>query len=109
MFQYLKSIFNSKENNLSIKDVELGKFLELEYKHPNSLGIINSNSLTCTRLNQDELQNRKIQGFITSKYFDNNLRIWFLGIKSYKKNGNEMIERNYLFIENEIEKIRLLK
>ena len=101
--------FKNVKKEILIKDLEIGSFLELEYKHPSKVGIINSNALTCTRLNEDELKNRKIQGFIISKYFDNELRIWFLGIRSCKKNGNEIKERNFLFLETEIEKYRILK
>ena len=111
VLENIKNIFKKQfnKNTISIKELDIGNFLELEYKDPKTIGIINSNTLTCTRLNQDELTNRKIKGFVTSKQFDNNLRIWFIGFRSCKKNGNEMLERNFLFLETEIEKIKLLQ
>lgn len=107
MLSYFRDFFKKKPK-LEVKDLTIGVFLELEYKHPKSVGIITPNSLTCTRLNSDELENRKIQGFATNKYFNKELRIWFVSVRSCKKVGNEIIERDYLFLENEIERIRLL-
>ena len=108
------SIFNfltrfKKETKIELRELEIGSFIEVSYKDPKSLGIISENTLTCTRLNQDEVINRKITGFITSKYFDDYLRIWFLGVRACKKNGNQIIERDFLFMENEIEKYKLLR
>lgn len=109
MLQYVKNLFAKKKHQeIFVKDVDIGVFLELEYKDPKTVGIISEHSLTCTRLNDDELKNRKIQGFTISKYFDNNLRIWFIGVRACKKYGNEIKERDFLFLENEIEKIRIL-
>ena len=103
-----KKLFNKKKE-ISIKDLEIGSFLKLEYKDPKTIGIISQNSLTCTRLNNDELINRKIQGFVITKYYNNDLRLWFIGIRACKKNGNQIFERDFLFLETEIKEFELLK
>lgn len=109
MFEFIKNMFKkTEEAPTNVENLEMGSFIELSYKHPKDVGIINKDHLTCTRLNLDEIENRKIKGFVYSKYYDKNLRKWLLGVRACKKNGNEMIERDFLFLEYEIEKIRVL-
>jgi len=108
-FDYIKSFRKAKI--LAFKDIQVGQLVELKYKHPNEMGFLN-NSTTCTRLNDDELNSRIIKGSIISKYKQQSLYKWLIGIKSFKMvliDGQEVsFEREYLFLEEEIEYIREL-
>jgi hypothetical protein len=100
-----------RDKKIDISSLKVGQLVELKYKHPKEMGFLH-NSTTCTRLNEDELENRTIKGSITSIYKQPSICKWFIGIKSYKKSyGNsveESYERHYLFIEDEIDYIREL-
>lgn len=113
MFEFFRSFFKKKEkeNSVSqlIQELETGQYVELEYKHPNEVGVVGGQGLTCTRLNQDEINNRVIQGTILFSQRDDSIRKWLISIKVFKKHeSGEIRERQFLFIEDEIKKLRLL-
>jgi hypothetical protein len=91
-----------------IKDLKVGQMLELEYKHPKDVGIINSDHLTTTRLNPDEIDNRKIQGVVINVFREENTRTWVLGIRVHKQQNNFMVQRDFLLMEYEIVNFRIL-
>jgi hypothetical protein len=106
--QKLKSMFK-KQEPVKISDLKIGDVVELSYHHPKDLGFFNENQLTCTRLNPDELENRKIKGIIISVYRNQEIYRWFLEVKTHKTYDSIPVERCFLFMENEIETIRKLK
>ena len=110
LLNFLKSLQNKK--NLDFKDLQIGQVVEIKYKDPKAMGFLN-NTITCTRLNDDEMKYRVIKETVISKYRQKDLYKWLVGIKSFKKiiHNNEEIsyEREYLFLEEEIEYIRELK
>lgn len=99
----------SKQKSLApIKDLKVGQMLELEYKHPKDVGIINSDHLTTTRLNPDELDNRRVQGVVIHVFREDTTRTWVLGIRVHKKQNDYMVQRDFLFMEYEIKNYRIL-
>ena len=100
--------FKKPNTKTPIKELKVGQMLELEYKHPKDVGIINSNHLTTTRLNADELDNRKIHGVVINVFREENTRTWVLGIRVHKKQNNFMVQRDFLFMEYEIKNYRIL-
>lgn len=86
----------------SLEDFKIGDFVELEYKDPRTLGFNSSSSLTLTRFNHDELDNRVIRGVVSKNYYepkplDENI----IEISTIK---NDSV-RKYLILSHEIQKI----
>lgn len=105
MFKLLKNFFN-KELPITIADLQTGDIVELTYYHPKELGFFNDNEFICTRLNPDEIQNRKIKGIVVKTFKNQELYKWFLEVKTQKVYDNMPVERCFLFMEDEIETIR---
>lgn len=113
MYQILKHIFYKKKlqkNKFDIKFLSLGQFVELEYIDPKKIGIINKDTLTFTRLNKDEIENRIIQGYVERIIENKELKCNMVKIKTFKPlfDGSTKV-REYLFLDYEIIKCRVLK
>lgn len=105
MFETFKKLFKKKVP-VTIADLQIGDIVELSYYHPQELGFFNDNEFTCTRLNPDEIENRKIKGIVVKTFKNQDLYKWFLEIKTQKVYGNVPVERCFLFIEDEVETLR---
>jgi len=92
----------------SVRELQIGQFVEVSYKHPSQIGIVDGKNLTCTRLNPDEIDNRKIQGVVIQVVREELTRTWLLGIRVHKTLSKATIQRDFLFMEYEIEKLRIL-
>lgn len=103
--QKLKGLFK-KEPLITVADLQVGDIVELSYRHPKDLGFFNDNELICTRLNPDEIENRKIKGIVVKTFRNQELYKWFLEVKTQKVYGNMPVERCFLFMEDEIETLR---
>lgn len=105
MLQKLKKFFK-KSTPITIADLQVGDIVELSYYHPKELGFFNDNEFTCTRLNPDEIQNRKIKGIVVKTFKNQDLYKWFIEVKTQKIYDNIPVERCFLFLEDEIETLR---
>lgn len=105
MFEKLKNFFK-KEEKITIADLKVGDIVELTYYHPKELGFFNDNELICTRLNPDEIENRKIKGVVVKTFKNQELYKWFIEVKTHKVYDNIPVERCFLLMEDEIETLR---
>ena len=109
LFQKLVDYLRGTKNpSVTVEELKIGNILELTYKHPREVGIVGEDSLTVTRLNQDELDNRTIQGTVTNVFREKSLYKWFLCVRVYKNNNGISSLREFTFMEDEIESFRLL-
>ena len=108
MLQKFLSLFQQKNKQISVTDLKIGDIIELSYHHPKNLGFFSDNQLICTRLNPDEIDNRTIKGIVTNVFRNADLLKWFLEVKTQKILNGRSVERKFLLLENEIERIRKL-
>jgi len=110
MFEFFKRFFSKKEEIevFNPENFQPGQLVELEYIDPKKIGIISDNSLTFTRLNHDELNNRIIRGTIERITKNNQLKCFMIAVKCFKQIEHETIVREYLFLDYEIKKCRVL-
>lgn len=106
MLKNLKKLFKKSEQKTTIAELKTGDIVELSYFHPKELGFFNDNEFTCTRLNPDEIQNRKIKGIVVKTFKNEELYKWFLEVKTQKVYNDVPFDRNFLFMEDEIETLR---
>ena len=107
MFDWLPFRKNKSQKFLEVKEAQPGQIVEIRFHDPRKLGMHDPLGLSCTRFNDDELENRLIQG--TVEHVDNwegspNFG-WFISVTSIKGAGQQ---RKYLFLEHEIDTIRIL-
>lgn len=105
MFQTLMAFFK-KGKPITIADLTIGDLVEVSYHHPKDLGFFTENQLTCTRLNPDELDNRKIKGIVIRTFKNPDIFKWFIEIKTQKIYDGFSVDRCFLLMETEIEMIR---
>lgn len=107
MINWFKTIFKKQkkqEQQIDVKDIELGTHLRLYFKDPRSIGIINSDMTL--RYDPDDIQKKFITGALTNR---KNVRdIIFLELATYKYLNGERRERVYTLLNEEIEKIEIL-
>jgi hypothetical protein len=112
MLQILKNFFinkNTDNSSFNPEEFQAGQLVELEYVDPKKTGIISDNTLTFTRLNRDELENRIVRGTIERITKNTQLKCYMIALKCFKQMENETVVREYLFLDYEIVKCRELK
>lgn len=98
-------------------DIGTADPIELEFKDPRKIGIIDKlgNHTTLTRFNPDEFENRIVKGIVSKIWKEEGLlNQWLIEVvahvKSHTKSGTEIIlSRKFVLFDNEIEWIRKLK
>jgi hypothetical protein len=105
MFAKFAAIFK-KPPTISIADLKIGDVVELTYYHPSEIGFLDDNQFTCTRLNDDELENRTIKGIVVNTFKNLDLLKWFIEVKTQKNYNGVPVERCFLLMENEIKSLR---
>jgi hypothetical protein len=92
-----------------IKDLSVGKAVEVKFKDPKTIGFIDNRELSYTRFNPDELVGeRLIQGIVEKIELWPNIG-YVLTVATFQMRNNQSRFRSFMFLENEIENIRLLK
>jgi len=105
----LDSIRDAFEN----MDIVLSDAVELEFKDPRKIGIIDSlgNHTTLTRFNPEEFENRVVKGIVARVWKEANpLNQWLIEVSTQLKLKNDVtVTRKFVFLDNEIEWIRKLQ
>ena len=110
MFGKFKKFFFKEniEKKFNPEEFQSGQLVEMEYVDPKTIGIISPNSLTFTRLNHDEIENRVIRGTIERITKNKVLNCYVIAVKCLKKIEHDTIVRQYLFLDYEIKRCRVL-
>lgn len=105
----LDSIRDAFEN----MDIVLSDAVELEFKDPRKIGIIDQlgNHTTLTRFNPEEFENRVVKGIVARVWKeDRPLNQWLIEVSTQLKLKNDVtVTRKFVFLDNEIEWIRKLQ
>lgn len=103
---WIKSLF---KNPAQLRDVLLGlnegDYVHLYFKKPNEIGIMDPTSLSCIRFNPDEMNREFVKGIVNrvwkEKSFSNSV---FIEMTDVIQKGQAT--RKYLFLEQEIKKVK---
>lgn len=104
---FFSDLFSKKKAPafVGVDDVELGQMVEVIFRDPRDLGIQVPGQLTCTRFNEDEFKDRTVRGFVKHKgVHSGQPRGRYITIETRKHER----ERNFLFLDYEIESMRLI-
>lgn len=103
-------IFKTKKEKTPqevFSELKLGDLVSVEYRHPKEIGILSGQSLTFTRLNREELDNRKIRGTISSiRNKDLPLKMMIVEVSTFESPAMPGTLRKFLFLAEEISKIK---
>ncbi len=112
--------FSSKqiiENTFDNSEISVTDIVELQFKDPREIGILQPNSTSHTRFNEGEFENsanRTIKGIVTKLWKENgSINEWMIEVLFVKKPINESYvspvkERKLLLLSSELEWIRKL-
>jgi hypothetical protein len=107
----LKQFFSgksTKKHKIALDKLKTGQAIEVRFHDPKTLGFINQNELSYTRLNPDELEDRTIQGIVEHVTWEHDIG-HLLKVATFQIRENKPLFRSYLFLEGEIEYVRVLK
>ena len=103
--------FFKKKKEKSIKEVlaelHVGDLVYLEYRHPKETGILGDGGLAFTRLNQAEMDNRKIKGSISGLWKKTlPFTSFMVEVSTYGSPAMPGHLRRILFLDDEIKTIK---
>ena len=103
----LRNLFSHKKQDdlVTVDAVEIGQLVEVTFFDPRTLGIQVPGQLTCTRFNPDEFEDRKVKGFV--KHKGDHSAIPFGKTLTIETRRLER-EREFLFLDYEIESMRII-
>ena len=107
----LKQFFSGKsvkKHKTALDKLKTGQAIEVRFRDPKTLGFMDKNELSYTRFNPDELENRTLQGIVEHVVWEHDIG-WLLKVSTFQVRGNKPLFRSYLFLEQEIEYVRVLK
>lgn len=110
---FWSKIFGRKKEKTpeeTFAELKLGDLVSVEYRHPKEIGIVTGESLTYTRLNHEEIDNRKIRGTISSiRNKDLPLKMMVVEVSTYESPAMPGTLRRFLFLAEEISKIKRIE
>lgn len=80
----------------------------MEYCDPKTVGIISDNTLSNTRLNADELENRVIRGCVERVQYEPGANSHSIKIKTFKVNNGYLAVREFMLMSYEVTNYRVL-
>ena len=88
--------------------MNVGDWVEMEYCDPKTVGIISANTLSNTRLNADELENRVIRGCIERVQYETAANSYSIKIKTFKVKDGYLSVREFMLMSFEVTNYRIL-
>jgi len=111
MFDFITKFFKRKNKEKTvieiIQQLQIGDLVVVEYKHPKQIGITSGETLSYTRLNREEINNRKIRGAVSAiRNKDLSHGMIIVEITTFESPAMPGKSRKMLFLLEEIDTIK---
>lgn len=104
-------LFKKKKKKKTIKELVkeliVGDIVQVEFKTPDEIGIVNGSETVLVRINQKEMEAKKITGTIsTIRDLGSPVKTKIIEISTYSSPSMPGKERRITFLEDEIKSLR---
>lgn len=103
----LRRVFAGKPNKTTINDLRLGDIIELRFRDPRKMGLLDPSGQLTKRYDPDDLQTRMLFGMVTNTFVMHGMRFFELTVTKIVNGGPQT--RVYTIMEDDVESLRIVK